>query len=221
MSDAIERGRLLRVQVREVLLEWLRSGKLQPGSSFTQSQLAEELGVSRTPLREALLRLEVEGFVESTDGKGFTVAPLRLETAEELYELVGYLESLALQLSPEPDSARLERLRSLDRERSRAKRARIVELGTRWHEQLIGECRNSQLLELLGLARERLYRFEYALMREPEEREISRRQHEAILEALEAGDPERAERLVREHWMHGLETISRMLANRRSEAGDA
>lgn len=221
MSDAIERGRLLRVQVREVLLEWLRSGKLLPGSSFTQSQLAEELGVSRTPLREALLRLEVEGFVESMDGKGFTVAPLRLETAEELYELVGYLESLALQLSPEPDSARLQRLRSLDRERSRAKRARVVELGTRWHEQLIGECRNSQLLELLGLARERLYRFEYALMREPEEREISRRQHEAILEALEAGDRERAERLVREHWMRGLDAISRMLANSRSEAGDA
>src|SRR6478735_2319718 len=96
---AIER-RTLRSQVREELLARMRSGEVSPGESINEVQLAAELGVSRTPLREALIALESEGQIESENGKGFRFVPLSAREFEELCPIIVTLEGLALDLSP-------------------------------------------------------------------------------------------------------------------------
>ena len=95
----IER-RNLRSQVRDELLARMRSGLVQPGEGINEVQLATELGVSRTPLREALIALESEGQIESENGKGFRFVPLSAQEFEDLAPVMAALESLALELSP-------------------------------------------------------------------------------------------------------------------------
>ena len=96
---AIERKNL-RSQVRDELLTRMRAGDVQPGEGINEVQLAAELGVSRTPLREALIALESEGQIESQNGKGFRFVSLSKSEFEELAPILATLEALALRLSP-------------------------------------------------------------------------------------------------------------------------
>src|SRR6516164_2816173 len=86
----------LREDVHALLRERIVSGGLMPGNRLQDVQLAAELGVSRTPVREALLRLEGEGLVESDPNRGFFVAPLSRKEVLEIYPIVWSLECLAL-----------------------------------------------------------------------------------------------------------------------------
>ncbi|WP_454299390.1 GntR family transcriptional regulator [Salana multivorans] len=101
---AIQR-KSLRSQVRRELLARMRSGAVVPGEGINEVQLAAELGVSRTPLREALIALESEGQIESEDGKGFRFVPLRAREFEELAPIMATLEGLALKSSVRPRSS--------------------------------------------------------------------------------------------------------------------
>ncbi len=103
---AIERKNL-RSQVREELLTRMRAGAVQPGEGINEVQLAAELGVSRTPLREALIALESEGQITSENGKGFRFMPLSASEFEDLAPVLAALESLALELSPVEELQRI------------------------------------------------------------------------------------------------------------------
>ncbi|MCZ7528349.1 MAG: GntR family transcriptional regulator [Acidimicrobiia bacterium] len=101
----IER-RPLRDKVREEVLERLLRGVLPVGTNINEPELARELGVSRTPLREALLSLEREGLLDTHPGRGWWVAPLTPETVLDVYPIVGTLEALAVRLTPPRPSRR-------------------------------------------------------------------------------------------------------------------
>ena len=96
-------------EIRRLILE----GNLAPGGPIVESGLAADLGVSRTPLREALHSLEREGLVTSEPGRGFLVAQLVAREAQELYPLRALLEPLALRLSGLPDRKALVELTTL------------------------------------------------------------------------------------------------------------
>ena len=120
---AIER-RNLRSQVRSELLDRMRTGLAKPGESINEVQLAAELGVSRTPLREALIALESEGQITSENGKGFRFVPLSASEFEDLAPVMAALESLALELSP------VDELKVVG--------ARLVELAGAGHAPFLG-----------------------------------------------------------------------------------
>ena len=92
--------RSLRAQIREELLRRLRDGSIEAGAGINEAELANELGVSRTPLREALIGLETEGYIESEIGKGFRFAVLGSAEFEELAPVIAALECLAIELTP-------------------------------------------------------------------------------------------------------------------------
>src|SRR5262245_11264637 len=94
----IER-RPLREQIREELLRRLDRGDFTAGTDVNEATLAVELGVSRTPLREALITLAGEGVLESNQGRGFSFAPVSRKEFRELCEIVAALEALALDSS--------------------------------------------------------------------------------------------------------------------------
>lgn len=208
----------LRSQIRSHLVERLLSGDLEPGSQLNETQLTEELGVSRTPLREALLQLEFEGLLRSTPGKGFSVAPLEEEEVVALFDVGIELESLALRMGGGVADEQLQELRDINAERRRilhadGDRDDLVRLDDRWHRILASNCGNDQLLELLRLVRNRLYRYVYAFEGQKGEVEEAIRDHEQVADALEDGDLERAVRLLREHWRTGENTMRKLMSD--------
>jgi DNA-binding GntR family transcriptional regulator len=209
----------LRAQIRRQLLEWLLHGELRPNANLSEPELADDLGISRTPLREALLKLEFEGFLKSEPGKGFSVRPLSPDTARDLYELTGTLEVQALADAGVPGPDRLDRLQELDRQRSELVDARgeeeadeMIRLDREWHELLLEDCDNAELLEVLEIVKNRLHRYEFAFAYDFER--LGRkgvRQHQEMTDRLREGDLDAALKLLRQHWEMGARTRSAWL----------
>jgi DNA-binding GntR family transcriptional regulator len=207
----------VREGVRKLLLDRLLARELAPGERLNEAELASEFGISRTPLREALLQLASDGLVESRPGLGFFVAGMDPATARDLYGVVGLLEALALRRSGQPDPATLQRLRGIDARRDRRPEeydgVRKVDLDMEWHHTLVESCPNQPLLELLEVCRQRLFRFEYVHASEfARVGTTGLEQHARVLGELEAGHVERAADLLREHWEHGACALSDWLA---------
>lgn len=203
----------LRKEIRHHLIDRLYEGDLEPGSQIREADLTEELGVSRTPLREALLQLEFEGFLTSTPGKGFSVAPLDEREMSELFTVGRALETLSLRLAGGIDRERLETLRELNDERKGYldRPERMVETDDEWHRTLAAACDNQQLLSLLALVRKRLYRYILAFAGHETHVKDAIRDHEMIQDALARDDLEEAVSHLDRHWTSFRETMIELM----------
>ena len=202
----------IRDKVREILVDRLLDRQLEPGQHINETELAAEFGISRTPLREALLQLASEGLIESEPGRGFRVTEMDVRTGRELFHLVAELEVLALRRTGSLDEETLERLREMDRRRARRPEdhdaTEAVALDIRWHRTLVEACPNRQLLELLDLLRQRVHRYEYGQARKFEQIGVrGLEQHASVLEALEKGDTEAAASRLLDHWNYAAHTL--------------
>lgn len=199
----------LRDDLRQVVLDRILSGELPPGSRITESRLAAELGVSRTPLREALFHLENDGFVRSDLARGFSVAPLSVREVRETYPILQALESLALRSLGAVAVAAVPELRRINQELAAAagdpERGRFLD--HQWHDALLAACPNRRLLELIGRLKETVSRYERLYMRDRALVAASVAQHLRIVEALEAGEFESAVRETEENWRFALEML--------------
>jgi len=192
----------IRSQVRRVLLEGMLRGDPAPGTSINESELSVLLGVSRTPLREALLNLAGEGFLRATPGKGFYVLPLSAKEVEDLYPIVAALEVLALGAWQSPDLSELKRLAEIN--------AELESMGDDWegalrqdelwHQTLLSRCDNPRLLETIRTLKYHAQRYESAYMRHSGRIIRSAEQHRAILRALREGNLDPAARLLEANW---------------------
>lgn len=207
-SDRVERTSI-RDQVRDILLTWLTSGVLEPGSNLSETELAEQLGASRTPVREALFELALDGLVTREPGWGFKVSPLTQDEGGNLFEVAGALETWSLRTLPLPTDEQMDELRRLDREREAAVQdtLRQLDLDREWHRVLQRNTANPVLQETLDRLRNRLYRYQRTFMqREPSVR-MAIRQHREIVAALESGDRERASDLLWAHWVAARDAV--------------
>src|SRR5437016_5536138 len=140
-------------------------GRLPAGERINEVHLSAALGVSRTPLREALNRLALEGALINRPRIGYTVRPLTLEEFEQVYDVRPLLDPEALRLAGLPSPEGLKRLRALNR---RIEHARdpdtVISLDDEWHLELIAPCPNKVLIELVELMIHRTRRYEIALM---------------------------------------------------------
>jgi DNA-binding GntR family transcriptional regulator len=206
---AIER-RNLRSQVREELLGRMRSGLARPGQSINEVQLAAELGVSRTPLREALIALETEGQITSENGKGFRFVPLSAAEFEELAPIMAALESLAVQLTPVDDlrriGAELAALADAFAEELVEHRL-IISKDDEWHALMLSACPNQRLLDLIEQVRSAFHRYESLLVPEDVKVERVAAEHGAIARHLIAGDIPAAIEALEVNWTHGTRRI--------------
>ncbi len=206
---AIER-RTLRSQVRDELLERMRTGRVHPGESINEVQLAAELGVSRTPLREALIALESEGQIGSEGGKGFRFMPLSAREFEELAPIMASLEGLALELSPIDELRALgQRLGMLAAEfhQELVEHALVITKDDEWHALMLSTCPNARLLALIENVRGAFHRYESLLV--PDDAMIERvaAEHAEIARHLVDGDVPAAIVALRVNWIHGMRRI--------------
>jgi DNA-binding GntR family transcriptional regulator len=196
----------LRDEVYRQVLAQLQRGVLAPGSRVRDVSLAAQLGVSRTPVREALLRLAREGVLETTLGRGFRVRPLDSAELREVGTILGALEALALRLSPPLDPARRERLQQLDRrlEQTRGDVSTCLDLEDEWHGVLLEACPNRRLLELVGSLRQIPRRYLAAYMQAAGRLSLSTLPHAKILKALAEGGADSGAAVFEQQWRRGL-----------------
>ncbi|WP_336644924.1 GntR family transcriptional regulator [Microbacterium sp. USHLN186] len=206
---AIERKNL-RSQVRSELLERMRTGLAKPGEGINEVQLAAELGVSRTPLREALIALESEGQITSENGKGFRFVPLSAGEFEDLAPVMAALESLALELSPIDElkmvGARLVELADAFSDEL-VEHKLVISRDDEWHAVMLSVCPNKRLLDVIESVRGSFHRYESLLVAEDVKVERVAAEHAAIARALAAGDVPAAAEALRTNWMQGMRRI--------------
>jgi len=199
----------LREDVRQTVLDRILSGELPPGSRITESRLAAELGVSRTPLREALFNLESEGFVRSDLARGFSVAPLSVREVRESYPILQTLEALALRSIGQLAVSTAPELRQINQELAAVAgdSERGQTLDHRWHDVLLAACPNRRLLDLITRLKETVSRYERLYMRDATLVAASVAQHLRVIDALERGELDRAVQELEENWRFALETL--------------
>lgn len=209
----------LRSQARDIVLEQILEGEMAPGEDINLSELAAELGISRTPLREALLSLAEQGLIGiGTGNRSFYVWPLTLEEAKSLGEIGQVLESLAVRTTTQVPEERVQSLRMINDKLAEVQGSPrlMIKWDDRWHETLVAGSENSELRELIQIMRNRFHRYrwygyDYVTLHGSDEKRQSVHQHAAITDALEIGDFERAAVLVEEHWTIGIRFLAEWL----------
>ena len=206
--------RLLRQDIYEAVLAQIFDGILTPGSRVRDTAIAEQLEVSRTPVREALVRLSQDGFLVADAGRGFRVRRLNSKEVEEIYPIVGALETLALESSPPLEAKALEHLDSLNREIGECidDPIRRLHLDEEWHKVLLGRCANKTLLTMIADLKQRLRVYEYEYWRNARLAETSTAEHTEIANAVSANDLAAAGILLRGQYSRSVERITQWLA---------
>ncbi len=200
----------LSTQVRSELLERMRTGKVRPGDSINEIQLAEELGVSRTPLREALVALESEGQISSETGKGFHFRKVSAKEFRELTPIVAQLECLALDLSAVADLKKLAKKLIRSAKGFKLEDAEYQLIATKddeWHELMLSACPNTTLLTQISKIRLSLHRYESLLVTEKVVVHRVAAEHLIIAEHLQEGDIKAAQAALRDNWINSVDRI--------------
>jgi DNA-binding GntR family transcriptional regulator len=199
----------LRDDARAQLLQRIVSGELEPGSRINESQISLELGLSRTPLREALMTLEREGFVRSEVNRGFIVAELSSHEAREIYPILWTLEGLALRETGLLAGTILPELERINQEFATVnlEPVRASELDKAFHNTLISRCPNRRLLELVRSHRQLLQRYEHVQMGEVGLIPHSVAQHAIIIQSVRMNDLNTAVAALEQNWRFGFEML--------------
>jgi DNA-binding GntR family transcriptional regulator len=207
MAELLERSNL-RDQALSVLRERLVSGDLVPGEIYSASALAVELGVSTSPVREAMLTLVNQGLMEIVRNRGFRVTALSERERLEISQLRMLLEiPVMVSLAGDPRLAEQKKeLSQRAREIVEAAREgdipRYLEADRRFHLDLISLTGNQKLTDYVDHLRDRTRLFNLAALSAEGRLIDSAEEHEAILDALVSGDRKATKRLMRHHLQH-------------------
>ncbi|QXE39575.1 GntR family transcriptional regulator [Streptomyces sp. GMY02] len=201
-----------RRNLREEIIETLRaaviSGQLRPGVVYSAPSLAEQFGVSSTPVREAMLDLVREGLVEAVRNKGFRVTELSEQDLDDITHLRALIEIPTVRRIAEAgvDPAVIERLRPLAAGIEDAARRQDliahVAIDMEFHLTLLGLTGNSYLVETVRSLRSRSRIYGLSILAAHDQLVPSSHEHAELLDLIEAGDADGAEELMRRHMGH-------------------
>lgn len=192
------------LHLREAILE----GKLEPGRRLMEIQLAEELGVSRTPVREAIRKLELEGLVVMVPRKGAYVADVSVKDMLEVLEIRGALEGLAASLAAErmtkEDTEILKKVASEFKQYHLEKNIEgMIVKDIEFHDKIFASACNEKLYQMYQSLREQVYRFRVRYISEYNKSKELVEEHERIVKMIEERNPQRA-------YVHGMEHIQNL-----------
>jgi DNA-binding GntR family transcriptional regulator len=204
----------LREQAYHEILERVHRGDLAPGTRVKDSTLADQLGVSRTPVREAMLQLAREGVLDAETGRGFRVTGLDPHEMREVGGILSALESLALRCSPDMPPDLLSRLTEIDHElmQTRGDVDRIVSLEEEWHRLLVAGCPNQRLRHMIASLWQVPRRYMRAFLRDARRVSLSTQHHARVIEALRRNDRDAAAARISHYWERGIEELGSWMA---------
>jgi DNA-binding GntR family transcriptional regulator len=213
----------LRRQIENAVRDAITSGRYTPGSRLVERELCEELGVSRTSLREALRKLEAEKLVEIVPHKGPVVATISLEEAREIYALRVLLEGFAahefaIRGTPEALAA-FEREASILRAHALAGETnKVLEAKSRLYALMLGNCGNSLVQEVLQSLFSRINILRATSLMHPDRIAQSLAEIDALTSALVARDAEKARRCASLH-VDNASVVALRLLEEKQQAG--
>ena len=183
------------------LIAGIRAGELRPGDRLTETELAERLGISRTPVREAIRQLESDGLVTHLPRVGAAIRRLDLAEITELYEMRAVLEGTAARFAARAAAeVEIDELQALNAEMATAPDARaLYEANRQFHAVILNAARNRFLLQAAGAVQKTLLILGPSTMEEAGRAEGAMAEHAAIITALRARDGAAAETAMRAH----------------------
>jgi DNA-binding GntR family transcriptional regulator len=204
-KEPIINTKLLKDQVYQYLRDEIRKKNFQAGSVINMDATSKKLGISKTPLRDALIQLEMEGFVTIAPRKGIYVNALSLNEIKEYYEIIGALESSALRISFPRLHPHIEKLKKLNMAMENALEKdnfnRFYEKNLDFHNLYIDLAGNSTLNKIVNNLKKRLYDFvpQDRWIKEWEESSI--KEHLGLVKTIEKGDMQEALYFIQNvHW---------------------
>jgi DNA-binding GntR family transcriptional regulator len=207
-------GPVARISAREAAYEhvrdWITLGPLEPGEPIRDVEIAALLGISRTPVREALLKLAQEGLIETVPGHQTRVAPLRFDQVPHLFAIGGVLDALAAEeAAPDMDAAACAEMDRLLTQMTQLSDPRELQLlDERFHGVYYDVAGNAPLLKLLEDISLQLRRFDREGFRSPSIMLAANDEHRAILEALRRADGAAAAAAARKNWVRSWDRIA-------------
>jgi DNA-binding GntR family transcriptional regulator len=195
----------LKAMVTDRIREAIVTGRYKPGIHLVEQALAEEIGISRGPVREALQQLQQEGLVHLSPRRGCVVTTLSPVQAAEIYTLRGHLESLAVRLNrPHWTSLDTAYLQEVVQEMERLGPEdwqAAIDLDLRFHHYIVAACRNQSLIQMYWSIDAKVaacfLAVKHHLNNHVDQMAI---RHETLVDVLRQGDFWRAEFLAAEHW---------------------
>jgi len=208
----ISKRKSLREEVYESLKKSILHGKMKGGQRLIEETLAHQVGISRTPVREAFHKLERDDLVTRLPKGGFAVRKFTKEDVEEIFGIRTALESYAAYLATFHITP--ERISTLEKKVDESERAlesgddeKVVQLHTEFHDLLYKSCKSQKLIEMINNFHDYFYRYRSALLHTKGGFHYSIGDHRRMLEAMKKKNPRLVERLVRNHLERGKELV--------------
>lgn len=207
----IEGYELLSQKVYRALKTEIIKGSLKPGTKLLEGKIAEQMGVSRTPVREALKELAAEGFVKMNPNQAVVVSNASVEDVQEVLQIRGVLEGLAVRLATkiisEEEIEELEKYqKQMEYYTNKDDALAFSEMDAEFHELILNICGNNRLIQIRKNLSDQAHRYRIRSLSVPGRLKYSLKEHQEIIEALKRKDAEQADRLSQKH-------IENVLAN--------
>ncbi|PTM58576.1 GntR family transcriptional regulator [Desmospora activa] len=200
-------------QSLQYLQRWIVEGTLRPGEKLNDSLLAEALGVSRTPVREALQVLELQGFVEMRPGKETRVTPLNKEDVHQLYPPLAALEATAAELAaPQIEEKQIAKLEEINQQFAQALKKGLAFEAMEWdeafHHVIVQSTANPYLEQFTSVLEKHTRRFKGLFLENPLlPSNPSVEEHNKIIHALRVRDAEQAHQMMKQNWLRPMKEI--------------
>ncbi len=220
----IEEVKPLREIIASTIRNYIIEGKIKPGERLLEPNVAKLLGVSRTPLREAFLQLESEGFLKFNPRKGALVTETSLEDAEETYEIKGALEALAASLaSSNITPQQIDELIVINKKMESIANSKkkdyknFLELNSIFHQKIYEVCGNEKLKKTIKTLRNQTLRYNYIFLSLLSHLNESVNEHYEIIQALKKGNQKEVELAVKNHNDSALRLLKNYIENQKKQ----
>lgn len=202
----------LRGRVFHKIRDDILNGKYRQGDELREATIGEELGVSRTPVREAFRQLELEGLLRMIPNKGTYVTGITQKDVKDIYMIRSLLEGLCARWVTEKITA--EQMNEMEENvylsefhESKGHFDQMAQLDNRFHEILYESCDSKMLEHLLRDFHQYVYRVRKMTLASEKRGKASNHEHREIMEAIKAGDGDRAEKLANLHMMNAYDNM--------------
>jgi DNA-binding GntR family transcriptional regulator len=194
-------------------------GNIASGEWLVESHIAQMLGISRTPVREAIHKLERERLIERQPRGGFTVLGLTRSDIEETFGIRSVLEGYAARLAtvkhqPQELKALEEKVDQFQRHLNGKRLDVLPEINTEFHDLLYALSKSPRLIHMINALRDQIFRFRQMILKDDKLANISNEDHIRMLKFMRKRDAEEVERLVRDHILRGQDEVLREFGKR-------
>ncbi|MGD8293068.1 MAG: GntR family transcriptional regulator [Desulfobacterales bacterium] len=194
-------------------------GNIASGEWLVESHIAQMLGISRTPVREAIHKLERERLIERQPRGGFTVLGLTRSDIEETFGIRSVLEGYAARLAtvkhqPKELKALEEKVDQFQRNLNKKQLDALPGINTEFHDLLYALSKSPRLIHMINALRDQIFRFRQMILKDDKLANISNEDHIQMLKFMRKRDAEEVERLVRDHILRGQDEVLREFGKR-------